>query len=137
MNLFDVVHYCLTWLLTIEVIGLLAGLLAEIGIPAQIAPLLVIGLVMFVIWKMSTDRFLQRAITSSATVDSASVGMAAASLGPILPTEAISAGLAANTASGVPNRSSNSRRRREPMPGTQARRTWPRRWGGRSSGDME
>lgn len=54
----DTIQRALLWLLTWEVVGILAGVLVSIGIPAQVAPILVIGIALFVIWKAMSDRYM-------------------------------------------------------------------------------
>ena len=54
----DIVQRALTWLLTWEVVGLLAGLMVKLGMPAAFAPIFVILLALTVIYKVTSDRYM-------------------------------------------------------------------------------
>lgn len=54
----DIIHTALTWLLTWEVVALLAGLLIKLGMPAEAAPLLIIGVALFLIYKVRSDQYM-------------------------------------------------------------------------------
>ena len=57
----NIIHSCLSWLLTLEIVGILAGVLMSFGVPAQAAPFVVtIALLagIYSFWKLSTDRYM-------------------------------------------------------------------------------